>query len=287
MKHVFGFVLSVLTATVHLALASSATMHKDSSSGKFDSLETLLSKRSLGISIYLGVDFIDFGGKENFQKALTTRIATDAPTHTDSLKALQNFESVHLAFPVGVQAVLPISAYLDVVAKTHSYWYKQTAILGNRITNAHAADEWYAVQANLIGTGIRYYLTPALLSVTGQLGLYTQGVWYWNLGHTELYSPYGNAPAVFNPFGSGYEIQLGFQQAILKPWKLTGSIGYLHQEFKSEKQWQNLLAYAAPSGKVAWNSSSVQANLNLWYHFGVVSQIPLKKPAPADSSRRL
>jgi hypothetical protein len=255
----------------------------DTSSGRrLDSVTSLLRKRRPAVSVYLGVDFIDFGAKEKFQNALTARTAAESLT-----TPLQNYEPVHLAFPIGIQALWPIGTYVDLVAKTHSYWYKETAILGTAAgRTASAGEEWYAVQGNLGGAGMRFCIPPALLSVSGQLGLYTQGIWYWNLGNSELYSRYGDAPARFNPWGSGYEIQLGFQQAITKPWQLTGAIGFLHQQFDSDKSWSSLLAYAAPAGKVSWGISAVQANLNLWYHFGVVNPpSPAAKPAAVDSSR--
>ena len=235
----------------------------DSGAHRIDSVTAMLRKRKPGIAAYFGIDFIDFGAKDKFEAALNAR------TTMDSLKTLQNYEPVHLAIPIGIQGIFPISTYLDLVAKTHSYWYKQTAILGNKTTNAHAGDEWYVSQANLGGAGMRYSLPPALLSVTGQLGLYTQGVWYWNLGGSELYSPYGSAPARYRPWGSGYELQFGFQQTMIKPWKFTGAIGFLHQEFTSDNSWSQLLRHAPPPGKVSWNSSAIQANLSLWYHFGI------------------
>jgi hypothetical protein len=282
MNSMIGCAVLFLAGALQFTRAAESTGAKaDSGSRRLDSLGTLLGKRNPGVSLYLGVDFIDFDAKEKFQSSLNTRIAKD------SLNALQNFESVHLAFPIGIQAVVPISTYLDVVAKTHSYWYKQTAILGNKKTNTHAGEDWYVVQANLVGGGMRYYLPPTLLSVSGQLGLYTQGVWYWNLGNTELYSPHGNARARFAGLGSGYEIQVGFQQTLIKPWKLTGAIGYLHHEFSSSKSWKDLLPNSPALGKVSWGSSAVQANLNLWYHFGIVAPAPVPKTAPADSSRRL
>ncbi len=240
----------------------------DTGAHHIDSVTALLRKRHPGISIYLGVDFIDFNAKEKFQNALAARITGDSSL---SPSPLQPYELVHLAFPVGIQASYPIGTYLDLVAKTHSYWYKQTAILGNKATNTHAADEWYAVQANLGGVGMRYCLPPALLSVTGQLGLYTQGIWYWNLGNSAIYTPYGNAPSFFRPTGSGYEIQFGFQQAMTKPWQLTGAIGFIHQQFSSSQAWKDIIAHSPPPGNVSWASSSIQANLNLWYNFGVVN----------------
>lgn len=257
----------------------------DTGAVHIDSVTSQLRKRRPGISVYLGVDFIDFNAKEKFQNSLAARITGDSSL---SPSPLQPYELVHLAFPVGMQASYPISTYLDLVAKTHSYWYKQTAILGNKTTNTHAADEWYAVQANLGGAGIRYCLPPALLSVSGQLGLYTQGIWYWNLGNSEIYTPYGHATSSFRPLGSGYELQFGFQKAMTKPWQVTGAIGFIHQQFSSTQEWKDVLAYAPPPGKVGWASSSIQATLNLWYNFGVIaaptaSAPTLTGPATAPS----
>jgi hypothetical protein len=252
--------------------AKPGTLGADSGAGRIDSVTRMLRLRTPGISLYLGVDFFDFSAKEKFVINLQNR------AKRDSLDIPQNFEPVHLAFPIGLQAVFPISDYLDLVAKTHSYWYKQTAILGTRATKIHAGDEWYAVQGNLAGFGMRYSLPPALLSVTGQLGLYIQGIWYWNLGNTQIYSPYGNARADFNPSGSGYEILLGYQKAVSKPWVLSGAIGFIHQEFQSKNTWRSLLIHSPPSGKVSWGSSAIQANLNLWYYFGIKAP-PINVPA--------
>ncbi|MDB5103591.1 MAG: hypothetical protein JWP91_1280 [Fibrobacteres bacterium] len=250
-----------------------------------DTVTERLRKRHPAFSVYLGVDFMDFDAKDAFRTSLAVREARDSAI---GLKTLQDFEPVHMAFPIGLQAVFPVGPYLDVVAKTHSFWYKQTAVLGDRNSN-HAGDEWYAVQSNLGGVGIRYYIPPSFLSVTGGLGLFMQGLLYWNLGGSELYTPYGSAQARFNPSGSAYEIQFGMQQALTGPWRLAGAIGFLQQDFTSDQAWTGIMRYAPPTGKAHWGSSAVQATLGLWYHFGVVAD---KKPAgapnaaPADSSRR-
>jgi hypothetical protein len=238
-----------------------------------DTVTARLRDRRPAISLYLGVDFMDLDAKETLQAALEARRAGD------SLKVLQDYEPVHLAFPIGLQAVFPVSGYLDLVAKTHSYWYKQTAVLGDSASN-HAGEEWFAVQANLAGVGLRYYVPPAFLSVTGGLGLFAQGVVYWNVGNTAIYTPYGEAAADFEPLGSGYEIQFGLQKSLTGPWRLSGGIGFIQQEFTSSSDWSDVLKHAVPSGKAHWGSSSILASLNLWYHFGVVSQ------APSDSTRR-
>ncbi len=230
---------------------------------RLDSLNNLAKIRLPGISLYLGVDFFDLSEKDRFVQAIDTRRTRD------SLDILQPYESVHLAFPLGLQVSYPISSHLDILLKTHSYWYKQTALLGKKNSKTDAGEEWFVVQGNLGGGGIRYSLPHALLSVKGELGLYVQGLWYWNLGGTEMYSPRGSAKAKFDPSGSGYEIQLGFQQAISKPWALTGGLGFIHQEFSSTAQW-NSLVESAPTATdpISWTLSGLSATFNLWYYFG-------------------
>ncbi|MEO6095743.1 MAG: hypothetical protein ABIW76_08695 [Fibrobacteria bacterium] len=248
-----------------------------SDSATSDTVTERLRNRHPAVSLYLGVNFMDFDAKETFQAALEARRARD------SLKVLQNFEPVHLAFPIGLQAVLPVSGYLDLVAKTHSYWYKQTAVLGDKTSN-HSGEEWFAVQANLAGIGIRYYVPPTFLSVTGGLGLFAQAVLYWNVGNTAIYTPYGEAAADFDPLGSGYEFQFGLQQALTGPWRLSGGIGFVQQEFASASGWSSVLKQAVPSGKAHWGSSSILASLNLWYHFGVRSQAAPSVQSPKSTA---
>src|SRR5690606_7512918 len=150
-----------------------------------DSAIMKLRVRYPAVAVYLGVDFMDLDAKEYFNTALNAR-ASD-----QGLRILQPYEAVHLAFPLGIQALLPVSGYLDVVIKTHSYWYQQKAILGDSASR-HAGDATFAAQANLGGLGMRFYVPPPLLSVTGGLGLFAQGVVYWNLGRSELYSNRGS-----------------------------------------------------------------------------------------------
>ena len=236
----------------------------DTGSKRTDSVTALIKKRRPGVSLYLGIDFIDHSSKTNFQNSL---IARDS---AQGLNTLQGYEPVHLTFPVGLEVNIPLSPYLDWVVKFHSYWYKQTAILQNSVTKTPAGDEWFVVQGNLVGTGIKYCIPPALLSVTGQLGLTVQGIWYWNLGNSEMYTRYGNAKAEFGPLGSGYEIQLGFQQEVTKPWTISGGLGFLHQEYASKNSWGQILKYSAPTGSVDCKISAISVTINLWYYFGVI-----------------
>lgn len=245
---------------------AAAPKSKSDSLAQTDTVTARLRRRHPAVSAYLGIDFFDLDAKEALGAVVTARVAKD------SLKVLQNYDPVHLAFPIGLQAILPLNGYLDLVVKTHSYWYKQTAILGDR-NSRHADDEWFAVQANLGGIGVRYYIPPSLLSVTGGLGLYAQGVYFWNLGNSEMYTPYGSAPARFDATGSAYEIQMGIQQTLSGPWQLSGGIGFLQQDFKSGNSWSDIIVFSPPAGKVHWGSSAILASLNLWYHFGVKSGV--------------
>jgi len=248
--------------------ASPTVAQSDTGKVHFDSVTSMLRKRKLALTVYFGVDFFDFDGKEQFQNSLNTRISGDT-----TLSTLQPYENVHLAFPLGLQINVPIQTYLDLVLKTHSYWYQQTAILGNKTTKAHVADESYNVQGNLGGLGLRYYLPPAFISVSGQMTLYAQTVWYWNLGNSEIYSNYGSASANFDPTGSGFEIQLGYLQPLTKAWQITNSLGFIHQSFDSDTEWKNVVEYAPQAGKAHWGSSGIQANISLEYHFGIPNAV--------------
>ena len=252
----------------------SQTPAKPDTGNHRDTVTARLTKRHPAVSIWLGADFSDLDAKETFNAALKAR------TTRDSLEPLQSYESVHLAFPIGIQAVVPVGPWFDAVAKTRASSYKQTAILGDK-NKRSAGEEWYTVQTTLGGLGLRYYIPPALLSVTGGLGLYVQGLWLWNLGLTEIYTPYGYASARMEPLGCGYELQFGLQQALTGPWQLAGSIGFVQQDHTSDRKWTELLRDAAPAGKVHWGSSSLQANLALWYHFGAPQDTAKTAAKPA------
>lgn len=249
------------------------------SAARSDSLASQLGRRRPALSVHLGVDFFDLDAKEDFSASLAALIK-DRTEAGDTLKVLQGYDPVHLAFPIGLQAIVPVGSNLDLVLKTHSYWYRQKAILGHA-DSRHARDGWYAVQANLGGMGVRYYVPPSLLSVTGGLGLFVQGVVFWNLGGTEIYTPYGSAPARRDPLSSAYEIQFGVLQSVSGPWQLAGSIGFLQQDFTSARRWNEILAYAPPEGKVHWGSSAISASMNLWYRFGTGKTA---EPLPAGSA---
>lgn len=247
-----------------------------------DTVTARLTHRHPAISVWLGADFSDLDAKEAFNTSLTARILRDSATLAAS--PLQGYEPVHLSFPVGIQGVFPLGNWFDAVAKTRFSTYKQLAILGDK-NKRSAGEEWYAVQANLGGLGLRYYIPPSLFSVTGGLAMYAQGVILWNLGGTEIYTPYGTAPARFQALGSGYELQFGLHQALKGPWRLAGSIGFVQQDHTSDSRWDDIMRDAAPSGRAHWSSSAVQANLALWFHFGVPSDsTAAKSPAAAPVS---
>lgn len=246
-----------------------------------DSVAALLRGRRPAVSIHLGVNFIDLDAKRVFSDALQARMTRD------SLSLLQPYEPVHIAVPIGVQAIIPIGPWFDLVAKTHSYWYEQTAVLGK--LGVTQGEESFASQAHLGGIGLRYYMPPSLLSVTGKLGLYFQGVYYWLLGGGELYTNHGSAPAEFDPAGSAWEIQLGFNRSMTRTIGFTGSLGFLQQDYSSKKTWTELVVDRAPAGNVHWGSGALQASFNLWYNFGIgntpTASVPpaTRTPAPENA----
>ena len=259
--------------------APQAGSKADTGAGR-DTVTARLTKRRPAVSVWLGADFSDFDGKETFNTSLSARLRRDSASLSST--PVQGYEPVHLSFPIGIQAVIPLGSWFDAVAKTRFSNYKQVAILGDK-NKRSAGEEWYAVQANLGGLGLRYYIPPSLFSVTGGLALYAQGVLLWNLGGTELYTPYGTASARFEALGSGYELQFGLHQALKGPWRLAGSIGFVQQDHKSDSRWDDIMRDAAPSGNAHWSSSAVQANLALWYHFGVPAESAIAKP-PASGA---
>ena len=238
-----------------------------------DTVTAKLTRRRPAVSLWLGAEFSDLDAKDIFKADLAKRLAAD------SLESLQPFEEAHLSFPVGVQAVFPLGPWFDAVARARFSWYRQTAVLGHK-DRSSAGEAWYAVQASLGGAGLRFYVPPSLLSVTGSLGLYAQFLWLWNLGASELYTRYGNARARIDPAGSGYELQFGLQRALRGPWQLAGSLGFVSQEYASDRNWSDLLRSAPPAGQVRWGSSSIQANLALSYHFGAPAADTSSAPAP-------
>jgi hypothetical protein len=255
-----------------------------------DTVTAKLTHRHPSLSLMLGAEFSDLDAKEAFKTDLAERLKASA-TAGDTLQVLQPFEEAHLSFPIGVQAVFPLGAWFDAVGMARYSWYKQNAVLAHSDQNKSPAGQaWYAVQSSLGGAGLRFYIPPALLSVTGSLGLYAQFLWLWNLGGTELYTRYGSASARLDPAGAGFELLFGLQKALTGPWQLAGSLGFVKQEYASDKDWAALLPYAAPAGNVRWGSSSLQANLSLAYHFGAreadtASAKPLPAPAaPASPS---
>lgn len=237
-----------------------------------DSVAALLRGRRPAVSVHAGVLFLDLDAKDVFQASL------DARMRRDSLTALQPYEPVHLVIPAGLQVIVPVGPWFDLVARTQSSWYKQTAVLGRG--GATVGEESFAVQAHLAGAGIRYYVPPDLLSVNGSLGLFAQGVYYWLAGGGEIYTGHGSAPAEFDPAGSGWEIQVGFNRAVTRPWSVTGSLGFQSVEFASEKYWSDILVDDPPPGRVKWGGGALQASFNLWYHFGVEARPSPPAPAP-------
>jgi hypothetical protein len=233
-----------------------------------DTVTAKLTRRHPSLSLWLGAEFSDLDAKDDFKTDLAERLKASASAG-DTLQVLQPFEEAHLSFPVGIQAVFPLGPWFDAVGMARFSWYKQNAVLAHTDLNKSPAGQaWYVSQSSLGGAGLRFYVPPSLLSVTGSLGLYAQFLWLWNLGGSELYTRYGSARARLDPAGAGFELLFGLQKALTGPWQLAGSLGFVKQDYASDREWKALLPYSAPAGNVRWGSSSLQANLSLAYHFG-------------------
>jgi hypothetical protein len=254
---------------------------KNDTGFRADTVTAKLTRRHPSLSLWLGAEFSDLDAKEAFKADLQERLKASAASG-DTLQILQPYEEAHLSFPIGIQAVYPLGPWFDAVGMARFSWYKQNAVLAHSDKNkSQAGQAWYASQSSLGGAGLRFYVPPALLSVTGSLGLYTQFLWLWNLGASELYTEYGSAPARLDPAGAGFELLFGLQKALTGHWQLAGSLGFVKQEYSSDRDWSALLHSSAPSGKVRWGSNSLQANLSLAFHFGARAADSLAaNPAP-------
>ncbi len=205
---------------------------------------------------------------------------------------LQPFESVHMAFPLGMMAAYPILTHLDVSVKLEGIWYSQSALFqapGLEGVPGPVSEERYVVQALLGGMGAKYLIPAAFLSVTGQPGLYV-GYWHlWDLGLAELYTNHGSVRAEFEPGGTGYEFQVGFQHSPSKSFFWNAAISYQNLGFSSEANWEELARNsesATPSnGKASWNLAGLKIALNLYYQFGArkSGSIPTTVPARFDT----
>ncbi len=206
-----------------------------------------------------GVGFLDLSGREHFITALETR-----RQKTIRGRVLQPYESVNLYFPAGLLAGQRIFPYADLVLKTHSFWLRQTALIGDSINGA-GQEEYYAIQGHLAGLGARVYVPLEILSAQGHGQLYVQAIPYWDLGASEMYGSHGSAKAEWSPAGSGFELQLGFMHGNDARFTWTAALSYLHTSWTSKTTWNQILPDPDKTA-VKWGGNALQIQFFLFWN---------------------
>jgi hypothetical protein len=211
----------------------------DTSKAPKDSIKILAAatSRHFYMGAYMGIAFFQLDRQGYFSSYL------DSLRRLEKRKALQEYESVHLCFPIGVYAAMPISRSLDILMTTKSFWYKQTAL--SEDSSHHSFENWYAVQGNILGFGLKYYVPTPIFSVNQQIGLFASITPFWNLGFSEIYSTTGDIAAPISLYPIGYEIQLGFQHDASKNISWQGTLAFNQFTFESDKTWNAILPYGA------------------------------------------
>ncbi len=222
-----------------------------------DSLKIKLHHRRPFLGATLGLSFSTLSVKTLFSAHV------DSIVRRDSLRVLQPYDPVHVYFPVGLIAAVPLFTYLDLWLRTEHFWYQMSALA----QGAGPPREFsYAVQGQLFGAGGRYLIPVSLLTVNNRAGLYLAYTRFWNFPPTEMYAPTGVVRARMKPAGAGYEIQAGYQQDFDKRWTVTGGLAFASLDFESRSPWKAILPFA-PDEKARWNLRSLRLSVQGLYQF--------------------
>jgi hypothetical protein len=246
---------------------------KDTAKAKQDtavlasSLKLFLNRKPY-YAAHAGVGFLDLNGREHFVAALEARRVAKQG------KILQPYENVNLYFPAGFLAGMRVFDYLDILAKTDAFWYRQTALLGDSL-NGPGTEEFYALQGQLLGLGLRLYIPQEILSARDHGHLYFEISRYFDLGATEIYSSYGSASAQWNPMGSTTEFQMGFMHSLDTRFTWSGALSFIHSSWVSNRTWNTILPNSG-SQKVAWGGNALQMRFFLFWN---PSYQPVIKPS--------
>ncbi len=213
------------------------------------------AKRQAYLGVYAGISFFDFSAKTYFVNNL------DSLRRANHWKSSQDFESVHLAFPIGFLAGIPIHNDLDIIVGSKSFWYQQNALSQDSTHSSY--EESYAVQAHSGGVGIKYYIPSSVFSVNKQIGLFISVLPYWNLGFSEIYSTSGKLPATLSFAPIGYDIQLGFQHDASKSLIWQGALTFSQAKWQSDKAWIAIIPTNNIAGKASWELSGLEFQFRL------------------------
>jgi hypothetical protein len=249
---------STKAAAVRSIEAGGAAEAAPAKPSQADSLDLKLRGRGPFVALTAALSFSDLSAKQLFTGHL------DTVSRRDSLRLLQRYDPVHVAFPFGLTVGIPVSAHLDLWLRSEHFWYRPSALAQG---SGEAREFEYAVQGHLFGAGVRYLIPASLLSVTNRQGLYFAYTHFWNAGPTEIYAPTGKVRAKTRPAGAGYEIQAGYQQDFDKRWTLTGGLAFANIEFQSRAPWRNILPYG-PDETARWTLRSLRLSVQGMYQFG-------------------
>lgn len=226
-----------------------------------DSLRQKLKRRGPYMGLTLGVAFAEHSARDRFTSEMTAKATTAGQ------RILQRQDPVHVLFPVGLIAGIPLVGNLDLIVRTEHSYYRVAGLAQK--DNESATEYWYVNQTHLAGAGARWLVPVSLLTVNGQSGLYFGYTHFWSFGPTGIKSPDGSVVAKFAPAGAGMEVAAGFQQDFDKRWALTGGFAWSRLAFSSDGTWTNVAPNSsAPSEQAEWTVGSMRFALQGVYQFG-------------------
>ncbi len=212
------------------------------------------------LSLFFMAAFNDFPERRLLAKEL------DSLARAQKKSTLQAFEEVHIAFPVGLELGFPIGNYLDLFTKSHSFWYRQIAVLGDSISSP---DFQYAVYGNLLGLGLRFYLPTQLISLNQYGDFHLAFTWFWDFGFSGIYSPWGEVKSnpVPQAIGNGYEVKLGYERSMWGAWRVLVAAGYSKLSLSSDQNWKSLIPSTGTNEKAEWDLKALQFTFQFSYPF--------------------
>lgn len=224
-----------------------------------DSLEARLARRGPFVGITAGAAFGRHSARDRMAADFTAR-ATAAGE-----RVLQRQDPVHLLFPVGLVAGIPVTRHFDLLLRTEHFRYRVTGLAQK--DNEAATEYAYSTQANLGGVGVRWLVPVSFLTVSGQPGLYLAYTHFWQIGPGGMESDAGSLRSRFDAAGAGYELAAGFQQDFSARFALTGALAFSRLDFRSDGDW-TLVAPNSIPGPAEWQLNSARFMLQGIYQFG-------------------
>lgn len=229
---------------------------RDSLTQKRDSLEAIderaaFSKRGPYLAVHAGISFLDFDGTDRFSKVLQNE------SQNAGRKIRQPYETVMMVFPLGLAAGLRLFPYVDISAKTHSFYSRQSAVIADTSRNGSTKEKFYALHGHFLGLGLRLFIPPAIFQATGEGPVYFEVMRFWSLPGTGVYANSGSAEAKSSPWGQAMEFQLGFQHKLSERLTWVASLGYFTFDMKTDTP-QSELWPGEGNSNVTLSGNSIQ-----------------------------